>query len=211
MQTNVLIVFYSRYGNTRTLAEAIAEGARQVGDAEVRIRRAVDLAPEDIIAQDKRWAAARKEMMAAYEEPANDDMEWADAIFFGTPTRYGNPTAELKLVIDKTGPLWVKGALVDKITSVFVSTSTAHGGNESTLLAMMNPLMHLGMIIVAPGYADPIMFSAGTPYGASSVSGPAADQMPTDNDLAAARFLGKRTTQRALMLKLGKDLIAANS
>lgn len=205
MQINVLIVFYSRYGNTRALAEAIAQGARQVGDVNVRIRRAADLAPEDIIAQDPRWAAARKEMITAYEEPTNEDMEWADAIFFGSPTRYGNMTAEMKLVIDKSGPLWVKGALVDKVASVFASTSTVHGGNESTLLSMLNPLMHLGMIIVSPGYADPIMFSAGTPYGASSVSGPAADQMPTENDLAAARFSGKRTAQLALTLKLGKD------
>ncbi|MEN6355992.1 MAG: NAD(P)H:quinone oxidoreductase [Armatimonadota bacterium] len=208
MQINVLIAFYSRYGNTRALAEAIAEGARQVGDVDVRIRRAADLAPEEVIAKDPRWAAARREMTAAYEEPTNEDMVWADAIFFGTPTRYGNPTAEMKLVIDRTGPLWVKGALVDKVASVFVSTSTTHGGNESTLLAMLNPLMHLGMIIVAPGYADPIMFSAGTPYGASSVSGPDADQMPTENDLAAARFLGKRAAQRALMLKLGSELIS---
>jgi NAD(P)H dehydrogenase (quinone) len=211
MQTNVLIVFYSRYGNTRALAEAIAEGARQVGDVDVRLRRAADLAPYDIIAQDQRWESARREMIAVYEEPTNDDLEWADAIFFGTPTRYGNLAAEMKLIIDKTGPLWVKGALVDKVASVFVSTGTAHGGNESTLLAMLNPLMHLGMIIVSPGYADPIMFSAGTPYGASSVSGPTADQMPTENDLTAAKYLGKRTTQRALMLKYGKDLVNSNS
>lgn len=206
--TNVLVVFYSRYGNTRALAEAIAEGARGVSDVDVRIRRAADLAPEEVIAKDPRWAAARKEMMNTYQEPTNDDMEWADAIFLGTPTRYGNPTAEMKLVIDKTGPLWMKGALIDKVASVFVSTSTAHGGNESTLLAMLNPLMHLGMIIVPPGYADPIMFSAGTPYGVSSVSGPESDQLPTQNDLAAARFLGKRTTMLAYMIKLGRKTIS---
>lgn len=205
MQINVLIAFYSRYGNTRALAEAIAEGARSVGDVDVRIKRVADLAPEEVIAKDSDWVAAREEMMAAYDEPTNDDLVWADAIFFGTPTRYGNPAAEMKLFIDKTGPLWVKGALVGKVASVFVSTGTTHGGNESTLLAMINPLMHLGMIIVSPGYADPIMFSAGTPYGASSVSGPDSDQPPTENDMAAARFAGKHAAEVALMLKIGKQ------
>lgn len=205
MQTNVLIAFYSRYGNTRALAEAIAEGARGVGDVDMRLRRVPDLAPEEVIAGDARWSQNRKEMIEKYPEPTNDDLAWADAVFFGTPTRYGNPTAEMKLFIDKTGPLWVKGALVNKVGSVFVSTGTPHGGNESTILAMTNPLLHLGMIIVSPGYADPVMFAAGTPYGASSVSGPDADQPPTQNDLAAARFAGRRTTEVALMLKIGKQ------
>jgi len=205
METNVLIAFYSRYGNVRALAEAIAEGAREVGDVNLRLRRVADLAPEEVINKDAPWAKARAEMAKLYPEPTNDDLTWADAIFFGTPTRYGNPTAEIKLFIDKTGPLWLAGALVDKVGSVFTSTSTFHGGNESTILAMLNPLMHLGMIVVAPGFADPVMFAAGTPYGASSVSGPGADQAPTEADLAVARFVGKRVTERALMLKLGKQ------
>ncbi|MCE5197735.1 MAG: NAD(P)H:quinone oxidoreductase [Armatimonadota bacterium] len=208
MEVNVLIAFYSRYGNVRALAETIAEGAREVQGVNIRMRRAADLAPEEVIAHDPRWAAARKEMTEAYSEPTNDDLAWADVIFFGTPTRYGNPTAEMKLVIDKTGPLWVQGALVDKVASVFTSTSTIHGGNESTIIAMLNPLMHLGMIVVTPGYADPIMFQAGTPYGASSVSGPNADQPPTEADLAVARFTGKRVTEHGLMLKLGKEALA---
>ena len=208
MSVKVLVAFYSRYGNTRALAEAMAEGAEEVGGVEVRLRRAADLAPENLIAADARWLAARDEMRELYPEPTNDDLEWCDVLFLGTPTRYGNPSAEIKLFIDKTGPLWFKGALVDKVCSVFVSTSTPHGGNESTLLAMLNPLMHLGMIVVAPGYADPIMFGAGTPYGASSVSGPNADELPTEQDMAVARFAGKRTAERALMLKLGKEALA---
>lgn len=207
MQVNVLIAFYSRYGNVRALAEAIAEGAREVPGAQVRLMRVPDLAPENVIAQDERWAAARNEMLPLYSEPTNDDLEWADAVFFGTPTRYGNPTAEMKLFIDKTGPLWLQGKMVDKVASVFTSTSTVHGGNESTLIAMLNPLMHLGMIIVTPGYSDPIMFSAASPYGATSVSGPMADQPPTDADLAAARYAGKRSAERALILKLGKEAL----
>jgi NAD(P)H dehydrogenase (quinone) len=208
MGINVLVAFYSRYGNTRALAEGIAEGARAIQGANVRLRKAADLAPDEIIAADARWAAAREEMAELYPEPTNDDIEWADVIFLGTPTRYGNPSAEIKLVIDRTGPLWLAGKLVDKVFSVFVSTSTLHGGNESTILAMMNPILHLGGIIVAPGYADPIMFQAGTPYGASSVSGPNADELPTQADMAVARFIGKRATERGAMLKLGKEAMA---
>lgn len=204
MSVNVLIAFYSRYGNTRALAEGIAEGAREIEGVGIRMRRAIDLAPEAVIANDERWLAARDEMEKLYPEPTNDDFEWADVIFLGTPTRYGNPTAEIKLVIDKTGPLWMAGKLVDKVCSVFTSTSTLHGGNEATILAMLNPMMHLGMIIVPPGYADPVMFAAGTPYGASSVSGPNADELPTEVDMAVARFIGKRATERAMWLKKGK-------
>ncbi len=208
MEVNALIAFYSRYGNVRALAEAIAEGAREIDGANLRLRRVNDLAPESVINKDPRWTQARQEMMAAYEEPTNDDLEWADAVFLGTPTRFGNPTAEIKLFIDRTGPLWLAGKLVDKVGSVFAGTSTLHGGNESTILAMMNPLMHLGMIIVAPGYADPVMYQAGTPYGASSVSGPGADQPPTQADLAVARFVGRRVTERALIIKAGKEALA---
>jgi len=204
MEINVLVAFYSRYGNTRALAEGIAEGAREIEGVNIRMRRAADLAPEEVIAHDERWVAAREQMMEVYPEPTNEDLEWADVIFLGTPTRYGNPTAEIKLVIDKTGPLWLAGKLVDKVCSVFTSTSTMHGGNESTILAMLHPMMHLGMIIVAPGYADSAMFVAGTPYGASSVSGPNADELPTDADMAVARFVGRRATERALWLKRGK-------
>lgn len=208
MDINVLVAFYSRYGNTRALAEAIAEGAREVPGANVRMMRVDELAPESIIANDEAWQKARQEMKGLYQEPTNDDLVWCDVLFLGTPTRYGNVTAEVKLFIDKTGPLWMEGSLVDKVCSTFTSTSTTHGGNEATLLSMYIPLMHLGMIPVAPGYADPVTFSAGTPYGASSVSGPEADQPPTENDLAAARFAGKRATERALMLKLGKQAMA---
>ena len=211
MNVNVLIAFYSRYGNVRALAEAIAEGVHEVKGADVRLRRVGDLAPESVISEDPRWAEMREIMIEAYPEPTNDDLEWADAVFFGTPTRYGNVSAELKLFIDKTGPLWVAGKLVDKVASVFTSTSAPHGGNESTLLAMLNPLMHLGFIVVAPGYADSVMFSAGAPYGATSVSGPNADQPPTDADLAVARFQGKRATERALWLKLGKQALSLNT
>lgn len=205
MEVNVLVAFYSRYGNTRALAEAMAEGAGSVKGANVRVRKLVDLAPEEIIQADARWLAARDEMGALYPEPTNDDLEWCDALCLGTPTRYGAPTAEMQLFVGITGPLWMKGKLVDKVATAFTSTSTPHGGNESTILGMLNPFMHWGMIVVTPGYADPTVFVAGTPYGASSVSGGNADELPTENDMTVARFSGKRVAERALWLKLGKD------
>lgn len=205
MNVNVLIAFYSRYGNVRVLAEAIAQGAQQVPGVDVRLRRVPDLAPESIINGDIRWRAARDEMARLYPEPTNEDLEWCDALILGSPTRFGAPAAEIKLFIDKTGPLWMKGGLVDKVASAFTSTGTLHGGNEATILSMLIPLMHHGMILVPPGYADPAMFAAGTPYGASSVSGGDADQGPTESDLAAARFAGKRVAEKALVFKRGRQ------
>jgi NAD(P)H dehydrogenase (quinone) len=190
----VLIVFYSRTGNIARLAEAIAEGAREVG-AEVRLTRVDDLAPEEVINGVPAWQQARETQKANYPEAQIADLEWADAIVFGSPTRYGNMAAELKLFIDKTGPLWAAGKLVNKVGSAFTSTATIHGGNESTLLTMLNPMIHLGMIIVTPGYADPSVFSAGTPYGASAVVGGNADQPPTEADRAVAKFQGRRVAQ----------------
>lgn len=200
---NVLTAFYSRTGNVAKIAEAVAEGARQVDGAEVRLRRVDDLAPEEVIKSDERWWQSREDQRSQYLEPALEDLEWADAIILGTPTRFGNVTAELKLFIDKTGPLWVQGSLVNKVGAAFTSTSTIHGGNEMTLHAIFGPMMHLGMIIVTPGYADPIMFAAGSPYGATSVSGPNSDQGPTDADLAVAQFLGRRVGEVTLALRKG--------
>jgi len=204
MKANVLVVFYSRYGNTRILAEAVAKGAQETG-AEVRLRRVADLAPDSVIAKDPRWQAAREEMASTYQEPTDDDLIWADAIILGCPTRFGIASAELKLFIDKLGLLWWQGKLVDKVGSAFTTTGTLHGGNEMTIQSLLIPMMHFGMIIVPPGYADPSMFAAGTPYGVSAVSGADSDQPPTDADVAAARFQGKRTAERALMLKVGRE------
>ncbi|MDH7600601.1 MAG: NAD(P)H:quinone oxidoreductase [Armatimonadota bacterium] len=203
MNVNVLIVFYSRYGNTRLLADAIAEGAQQAG-ADVRVRRVADLAPENIMRQDQDWWSARAQMSELYSEPTDEDLLWADAIVIGCPTRFGSPPAELKLFLDKLGPLWFQGKLVDKVGSAFVTTGTVHGGNEMTVHSLLTTMMHFGMIIVPPGYADTSMFAAGAPYGASAVTGPESDKPPTEVDLAAARFQGKRTAERALMLKIGK-------
>jgi NAD(P)H dehydrogenase (quinone) len=205
---NILIAFYSRTGNVATLAEAVAEGAGEIEGTEIRRCRVDDLAPEEVIENDERWWRSREEQRAKYREPTLDDMEWADAIILGTPTRFGNASAELKLLIDRAGPLWVQGKLVNKVGAAITSTSTMHGGNESTQLTMFLPMMHLGMIVVTPGYADEAMYMAGSPYGASSVSGPSLDQGPTEADLAAG-FLGRRVAEVTAALQRGGILEGA--
>jgi NAD(P)H dehydrogenase (quinone) len=199
MATNVLIAFYSRSGVTEALAKAIAEGAQAEG-GEVRLRRAREVVGPEVMALAPGWAESAAAMNARYEAPTVDDAVWADAIIFGTPTRFGSTTAELKAYIDGLGGLWAQGKLNGKAGSVFTSSSTMHGGNESTLISLYNPMAHLGLIIVPLGYADPILFKAGTPYGASAVSGNNATP-PNEDDLAVARFQGKRVTQVARALK----------
>jgi NAD(P)H dehydrogenase (quinone) len=199
MATNVLIAFYSRNGVTEALANAVAEGARAEG-AEVRLRRARELVAPEVMAQVPGWADNAARMNAAYAAPTPDDALWADAIVLGTPTRFGSVTSELKAYIDSLGGLWAKGQLNGKAGSVFASTSTTHGGNETTILSLYPPLAHLGLIIVPTGYADGAMFKAGSPYGASSVSGNAATP-PSADDLAVAQFQGRRVTRVAAALK----------
>lgn len=199
MTTNVLIAFYSRGGVTEALAKAIAEGAVAEG-AEVRLRRAREFVGEEVMKQAPGWLEGVKRMNALYEAPTEADAEWADAIVFGTPTRFGSMTAELKAYIDSLGGLWFKGALVGKAGSAFASTSTLHGGNEMTITSLYAPMAHLGLILVPTGYADPALFKAGTPYGASSVSG-SNGALPGDDDLAVARFQGKRVARVAAALK----------
>ena len=196
---NVLIAFYSRTGHTEALASAMAGGAREAG-AEVRLRRAREVVSRDVMAQAKGWAEDADAMNARYEAPTPDDAIWADAILLGTPTRFGNMASELKAYVDSLGGLWFSGALNGKAGGAFSTTGGKHGGNESTILSMYHPLAHLGMVIVPTGYADPVMFRAGTPYGATSVAGqPPA--MPTEDDLQAARFQGRRTAEVARALK----------
>ncbi|MGC8668514.1 MAG: NAD(P)H:quinone oxidoreductase [Chthonomonadales bacterium] len=198
----VLVVFYSRTGNVAKLAEAVAEGAASAG-AEVRLTRVDDLAPAEVIESMEAWKASREAQRKRYPEARLEDLEWADAILFGSPTRYGNMAAELKLFLDKTGPLWAAGKLANKVGSVFTATATLHGGHEATLLTMLIPLMHLGMILVPPGYTDPVYFQAGSPYGAGAVVGGNADQPPTAQDLAAARHQGRRVAEITARLLAG--------
>jgi NAD(P)H dehydrogenase (quinone) len=198
MSTKVLIAFYSRNGSTEALARGVAEGAEQAG-AEVRLRRAREFVGPEVMAQAEGWQANADRMNAAYAAPTEDDAEWADAIVFGTPTRFGNSSAELKAYIDSLGGLWFQGKLNGKVGSAFASTQSTHGGNETTILSLYNPMAHLGLIIVPTGYADAAVFKAGTPYGASAVSG--ANAKPTAEELDVARFQGKRVTQVAKALR----------
>ncbi|MBU6499802.1 MAG: NAD(P)H:quinone oxidoreductase [Rhodospirillales bacterium] len=196
MAAKILIAFYSRGGATEALARAIAEGAAAEG-AEIRLRRARELASPEVMARAPGWAESAARMNALYEAPSETDAEWADAIIFGTPTRFGSVASELKAYIDGLGGLWFQGKLVGKAGSVFGATSTTHGGNESTLISLYNPLAHLGLVIVPLGYADPALFKAGTPYGASAVVNGRDIKEPSADEMEVARFQGRRVTRVA--------------
>jgi NAD(P)H dehydrogenase (quinone) len=200
MPTNILIAFYSRTGSVEALANAVAEGARGEG-GEVRLRRAREFVGPEVMAKAPGWAESAARMNALYEAPSEADAEWADAIAFGTPTRFGGVTAELKAYIDGLGGLWFQGKLNGKAGSVFSSTSTLHGGNESTILSLYNPLAHLGLIIVPTGYGEPAMFQAGTPYGATAIVNGRDKTAPTELDLEVARYQGRRLAKVASVLK----------
>ncbi|HEU4548376.1 MAG TPA: NAD(P)H:quinone oxidoreductase [Rhizomicrobium sp.] len=195
----ILIPFYSRTGTVQRLAEAVAEGARAEG-AEVRLRRARELVSPEIVASVPGWKEAADAMNTRYEAPTADDALWADAIVFGTPTRFGSVASELKAYIDSLGAVWAQGKLVGKVGSAFAGSSQQHGGNESTIISLYNPMAHLGLVIVPTGYGDGVMFAgAGSPYGASVVSGnPPAG--PSEAELAVGRFQGKRVAQIARKL-----------
>jgi NAD(P)H dehydrogenase (quinone) len=199
---NILVAFYSRTGTVESLANAIADGAREAG-GEVRLRRARELVPAETMAAVPGWTDNANRMNAAYEAPTPADAEWADAVILGTPTRFGIVSSELKAYLDGLGGLWAQGKLAGKVGSVFSATSSLHGGNEATILSLYAPLSHFGMIIVPLGYSDPAMFKAGTPYGATAATG--RDRRPiTDDERHVAHWQGKRVTQVATALRGAK-------
>lgn len=197
---NILVAFYSRDGSVQALAEAIAEGAMAAGGA-VRLRRARELVGCEVMQMAPGWAERAEAMNEHYEAPTSEDAVWADGIAFGSPTRFGLLSSELKAYIDSLGALWARGKLVGKAGSAFTSTSTTHGGNEMTSFTMFAPMAHFGMVIVPPGYGDAAMFTAGTPYGASSKSFGKKNASPTSADLDVARFQGQRLTEVVRALK----------
>ena len=201
MTVNVAIVYYSATSTTYQLARAIEEGARAAG-AEVRFRKVRELAPEQAIKSNEGWAAHALETQNI-PEVSLDDLEWGDALIFGAPTRYGLPAAQLVQFLNTTGPLWGEGKLVNKIVSSFTSTGTAHGGHETTITALNNTFYHWGSIIVPPGYADPVQFASGTPYGTSFVSNNGALD-PDETALNAARFQGRRVAELAAQFLAGR-------
>jgi NAD(P)H dehydrogenase (quinone) len=197
MSLKVAVIYYSATGNVHALAQAVAEGAEQEG-SEARLLRVAELAPAEAINANPAWrthAEETKDLPVA----TLDDLEWADAYAFGTPTRYGNVASQLKQFLDMTGPLWAQGKLSNKAVTAFTSAINAHGGNETTLMALYNTMCHWGSIIVPPGYTDATIASAGgNPYGTSHASGAGA---PTAEVLGAAVYQGRRLARFGLALR----------
>lgn len=196
---NVAVIYYSSTGTVHALAKEIADSAERAG-AEVRLRRAAELAPRAAVESNPAWAA-HADATADIPEATGDDMIWADAVIFGSPTRYGNVTSQLKQFIDTLGGLWQQGKLADKVYSGFTSSATTHGGQESTLLALYNTIHHFGGILVAPGYTDPSKFVDGNPYGTSHVGGP--ETPIDDNARTAARVQAERVVRFTRAIKRG--------
>ncbi|MEV4360347.1 NAD(P)H:quinone oxidoreductase [Nonomuraea sp. NPDC049625] len=196
---NLAIIYYSATGTVHALARAAAEGAEKAG-ANVRLRKVAETAPPEAISANPAWGRHIQDT-ADVVQAVLDDLEWADAVLFGTPTRFGNPASQLRAFIDTTGPLWFQGLLANKVYSAFTASNTAHGGQESTILALGNTFYHWGGIIVPPGYTDPIQFQSGNPYGTSHVAG---DGAPGDVPLDAARYQARRIVDTAASLKAGR-------
>jgi NAD(P)H dehydrogenase (quinone) len=188
VSAKVAVIYYSSTGNVHQLAKAVAEGAEKAG-ADVRLRRVPELAPDSAIDANPAWRE-HIEATKDVEVATLDDLTWADAYAFGSPTRFGNIASQLKQFIDTTGSLWQQGVMANKPATGFTSAYNAHGGNESTTLALYNTFHHWGSIIVAPGYVDPVVYPAGgNPYGISHHGGAGA---PSEETLAAARYQGER-------------------
>jgi len=202
MPIKLAVIYYSATGTTYQLARAVEQGASEAG-AEVRFRKVRELAPDEAIASNQGWVSHRLESQHVVEA-TTDDLLWADAVIFGTPTRYGLPSAQLKQFIDTTGKLWAQGGLLNKICSSFTSSATAHGGQETTIVNLNTTFYHWGAIIVGPGYADPIQFKAGNPYGASFTSNNGALK-PDETAIAAARFQGRRVAELATQFVAGRE------
>ncbi len=195
----VLVLYYSSYGHTERMAEAVAEGARSVPGTEVTVKRVPELVPEEAA----RKAHIKLDQQAPIAAPA--ELEGYDAIIFGTPTRFGNMTAQMRNFLDQTGGLWAKGALVGKVGSVFTSTGTQHGGQESTILSFHTTLLHHGMVIVGLPYTfqgqtrmDEIL--GASPYGAATIAGGDGSRQPSGIELDGARFQGRHVAEIAQKL-----------
>ena len=194
--TKVLVLYYSMYGHIETMAKAVAEGARSVEGTEVTIKRVPDLMPEDVA----RKAGAKLDQAAPIATV--DELPDYDAIIFGAPTRFGSICAQMRNFIDQTGRLWLNGKLIDKIGSVFTSTATQHGGQETTITAFHTTLLHHGMIIVGVPYACQEIMSmseitGGSPYGASTLAGGDGSRQPSANEIKIARFQGAHVAKVA--------------
>jgi NAD(P)H dehydrogenase (quinone) len=199
----VLIVYYSMYGNVYKMAGCVAEGVRQVRGAEPVIRKVKELIPDDLI-QSREDLRKGREIQKDVPLVTKDDFRQADAVIFGTPTRFGNVSAQLKNQIDQLSDLWFKGELEGKVAGVFVSTASLHGGQETTILTLMAPLLHLGFIVVGVPYSVPQLLttqSGGSPYGPGHIAGADGQRELDDDEKAICRALGKRVAEVAMKLR----------
>lgn len=199
----LLIVYYSMYGHIHRMAEAAAEGAKSVSGVKVDMRRCPETLPHDVL--EKMGAVEAQKTLSHIPVCTIDELSNADAIIFGTPTRFGNMCGQMRQFLDATGQLWASGALVGKVGSVFASSATQHGGQESTILSFHTTLLHQGMVIVGLPYTfqgqtriDEI--TGGSPYGASTIAGGRGERLPSENELEAARYQGRHVATIAAKL-----------
>lgn len=199
MPAKISIIFYSMYGHVHTLAQAVAEGVRSAG-AEVKVYQVKETLPDDVL--EKMHAKGAKKAWEHLPIATNDALTEADAIFLGTPTRYGAACAQMQTFLDSTGQLWATGALIGKIGSAFTSTASQHGGQETTLVHLHTFFYHQGMLVSGCPYAAQELLNmneitGGTPYGATTIAGPKGERQPSENELAIARFQGKHVATLA--------------
>ncbi|PHR20544.1 MAG: NAD(P)H:quinone oxidoreductase [Sphingopyxis sp.] len=195
----ILVVYYSSYGHVETMAKAVAEGASSIDGCSCDLKRVEELVPDEVAKE----SGMKTDQDAPIAKP--EELENYDAIIFGTPTRFGNMAAQMRNFLDQTGPLWFSKALVGKVGSVFASTASQHGGQETTITSFHTSLLHHGMVIVGlpytfEGNSEMGEISGGTPYGATTIAGSDGSRMPSDNELAGARFQGKHVAEIAKKL-----------
>jgi NAD(P)H dehydrogenase (quinone) len=197
--TKLSVIYYSATGHGTAMANRVVAAAESAG-AEVRLRHIAETRDPVSFAQNPAWTANYE---ATKDKPAasGDDIVWADAVIFGTPTRFGSPASQFRTFIDSLGGLWAQGRLADKVYAAFTSSQTAHGGQETTLLALYITLMHFGGILVPPGYTDPIKFSDGNPYGVSHITGPENKNQIDEATAAALDHLARRVVTIATRLQ----------
>jgi len=200
----ILVVYYSSYGHIEAMAYAQAEGAAKVPGTEVIVKRVAELAPPDVC----KNAGFKLDQAAPLATP--DELEQYDAVIFGTPTRFGNMAAQMRNYLDQTGALFARYALVGKVASVFSSTASQHGGQETTITSFHSTLLHHGMVIAGVPYTEQRLvnmteITGGSPYGASTLAGADGSRQPTENELEIARFQGRHVTEIARALVLGRQ------
>jgi NAD(P)H:quinone oxidoreductase type IV len=210
MPVKIQVIFYSMYGQVYQMAEAVAAGAREIGGTEVSLLQVPELVPDEILEKSGAGVARARFAEVPVAKPAQ--LAEADAIIFGTPTRFGNMAAQMRNFLDQTGGLWANNALVGKVGSVFTSTSSQHGGQETTLVSFHTTLLHHGMIIIGLPYTEQRLanmteITGGTPYGASTLTGIDGSRQPSENELAIARFQGRHVAQTTKTLVAGRIIM----